>query len=71
LNDLGRWRDREGKRRGEGGGGPAAGVPHCAGVVMGPGPDWHAAPGNGPRPVGVRDVRRAVVAGRVEERRWG
>jgi hypothetical protein len=31
FETAGRRRDREGKREGEGGGGPAAGVPHSAG----------------------------------------
>jgi hypothetical protein len=35
---LGRWHDREGKRRGEGGGGPAVGLPRSAGAIVGPGP---------------------------------
>jgi hypothetical protein len=70
LNSLDRWCGREGKRRGEGGGGgPAAEVPR--GAVVGPGPDRQAVPGSCPRPAGVRDVHRAVVADRTEERRRG
>jgi hypothetical protein len=47
------------------------GMPHGAGAVMGPGPDRRAGPDSGPRPAGVRDVRRTVVAGRTDERRRG
>jgi hypothetical protein len=58
--------EKEGQR---GGGGPAAGVPR--GAVVGPGPDRQAVPGSCPRPAGMRDVHRAVVADRTEERRRG
>jgi hypothetical protein len=58
--------EKEGRR-----GGPAAGVPRGARVVVGPDPDRWAAPGSGPRLAGMHDVRRAIVAGRTEERRRG
>jgi hypothetical protein len=41
---LGRLHGREGKRRGERGGGPGMGVPHDAGAVVGPSPDRRVAP---------------------------
>jgi hypothetical protein len=66
LNGLGRWRDREGKRRGEGGGVRQQGCHATQGW------SWGLAPtGSGARSAGVCDVRRTVVAGRTEERRRG
>jgi hypothetical protein len=60
-----------GEKEGRRGWGPAVGVPRGVGAVMGPGPDRREAHGSSLRPAGVRDVRRAVVAGRTEERRRG
>jgi hypothetical protein len=61
-----RRRGREGEREGEGGGVRPRECHTARGSVVGPDPNWRAAPGSGPSAARTGDVRRAHVTDRKQ-----